>query len=347
MKSGYAALDMRQSVALVVSIVAATACGDDASTPDATTSATWQLLASQQPSSLLAVWAPSVDNVWIVGGREGIGGAPTVWHRDATAWNKLDSGVLNVDLWQVFGFDDGTVFLGGSNGTILRYRDGAFTKITTPTTDIVFGLWGSSSNDVWAVGGQTNGRAFVWRYQGTSFEVVPGVPTELTTSGTVWKVTGRSANDVWMSCAQGRVLHWDGQALAGEDIGSFGDAESLFSIGCSASRCVTAGTNLTNGVLYENEGSGWSSGVPTPDGPVWRGVTPTGEHQYVVGASGQVLRDDNGTWVPDQHRLTTEAFHAAWSDADGNLFAVGGKFDRAPTIDGVIVFKGPPLPPLP
>ena len=85
MKSRYAVVDMRQSVALVVSLVAATACGDDAATPDAPMSATWQLIASKQPSSLLAAWAPSIDNVWIVGGREGIGGAPTVWHRDASA----------------------------------------------------------------------------------------------------------------------------------------------------------------------------------------------------------------------------------------------------------------------
>jgi hypothetical protein len=341
---------MRQSVAFVTLLAAAAAaCGDDSPGGiDAPGGGGWQLLGSQRPSSLLAVWAPSTDNVWIVGGREGIGGAPTVWHLDGSGWNKLDSGQLNVDLWQVFGFADGTVFLGGSNGTILRYRDGVFTKIPTPTTDIVFGLWGSSSDDVWAVGGQTNGRAFVWRYQGTAFEVVPGVPTDLATSGTVWKVVGRAANDIWMSCSRGIVLHWDGQALASQTIGTFGNSESLFSIGCNSARCVTAGTNLANGVLYENDGTGWVSRVPSGDGPVWRGVTPTGDHTYVVGAFGAVIRYTDGAWISDPHGLTTETFHAAWSDDQGNLFAVGGKFDRAPTIDGMVLFKGSqPLPSLP
>src|SRR5690606_27986869 len=112
--------------------------------------------------------------------------------------------------------------------------------------------------------------------------------------------------------------------------------------------CVTAGTNLANGVLYEHDGEGWASRVPTVDGPVWRGVTPTGEHAYVVGMFGAVLRLTPSGWASDPHGLTTEALHAAWSDAAGNLFAVGGKFDQALTTDGVLLYKGTAeLPPLP
>lgn len=327
---------------LIAAVLFLASCGDDGPTQ---TEGTWQLLGQKRPSSLLATWASGLGDVWVVGGREGAGAGPTVFHYDGTAWTKLDSGQVNVDLWQVFGFADGTVFLGGSNGTILRYRNGTFEKLPTPSPDIVFGLWGSSPTDVWAVGGQTTGKGFVWRFTGTAFEAVPGVPMELAT-GTVWKVTGRAANDVWMSCSKGLVLHWDGAALSSERVG--GMEESLFSIGCQGTRCVTAGTNISNGVLYQNDGASWVSRVPTPDGPVWRGVTPTGEHTYVVGMVGAVLRLDGDKWVSDPHGLTTEALHAAWSDADGNLFAVGGKFDRALTIDGVLLYKGAAtLPPLP
>lgn len=321
--------------------------GDDAEddAPPVEEEGTWQLLGQKRPSSLLAVWAASASDVWVVGGREGAGMGPSVFHFDGTAWTKRDTGQVNVDLWQVFGFADGTVFLGGSNGTILRYRNGTFEKLTTPGNDTIFGLWGSSSDDVWAVGGQTAGKGFVWRYRGTAFEALSGLPAELDMA-TVWKVTGRAANDVWMSCARGLILHWDGQAISSERIGATG--ESLFSIGCHEGRCVTAGTNTTNGVLYQNDGAGWVSKVPTPDGPVWRGITPMGAHTYVVGMIGSVLRLKDGSWVSDPHGLTTEALHAAWSDAEGNLFAVGGKFDRAITIDGVLLYKGKTvLPALP
>ncbi len=330
---------MRRWLIAVLLFIAS--CGDDGPEEEAR----WQLLGEKRPSSLLAVWASSLSDVWVVGGREGAGMGPSVFHYDGVTWSKLDTGQVNVDLWQVFGFADGTVFMAGSNGTILRYRNGAFEKLSTPATDTVFGLWGSSPDDVWAVGGQTAGRGFAWRFQGTSFEPVAGLPAELA-MGTVWKVTGRAADDVWMSCARGLVLHWDGQTLSNERIG--GMEENLFSIGCHAGRCVSAGSNLANGVLYQNDGQGWTSKVPTNDGPVWRGVTPMGEHAYVVGAFGAVIRLDGGRWVSDPHGLTTESLHAAWADADGNLFAVGGKFDRALTIDGVLIYKGAAeLPALP
>lgn len=331
---------------LVSSLSLLLACGDDGGGGDGGTDpARWQLLASARPSSLLASWASSTTDVWVVGGREAIGEGPVVLRYDGAAWSRLDTGIVNLDLWQVFGFEGGPVFLAGSNGTILRYENGAFEKLTTPGTDIVFGLWGSSPTDVWAVGGQSGGRPFVWRYQGTSFEVVGGLPASL--AGAVWKVTGRAADDVWMSCSSGLVLHWDGATLTSEQVGATG--ESLFSLGCQGDRCVTAGASTSNGVLYESTGAGWTSRVPTTDGPAWRGVTPTGDHRFVVGAFGAVLRDDGGTWVPDPHGLTTQTLHAAWATPTGDLFAVGGQFDRALTLDGVMLYKGtvemPVIPP--
>lgn len=328
---------------LIAALFILSSCsGDDGNTPEGK----WQLLAEGRPSSLLSVWASSTQDVWVVGGREGTGLGPTVFHYDGATWTKLDPGAPNVDLWWVYGFANDAVFFGGSGGTIIRYRDGEFAKLTTPSTDIVFGMWGASPDDMWAVGGQTNGRAFVWRLQGSTFVPVSGMPATLPTGGAVWKVTGRAADDVWMSCSQGLILHWDGQSLSSEQVG--GAEESLFSIGCHASGCVAAGTNITNGVLYQNDGQGWTSKVPTPDGPVWRGVTPTGEHPYVVGMFGSVVRLTPSGWVSDPHGLTTRSLHAAWATADGSLFAAGGQFDSFPTKEGVLLYKGAePLPELP
>lgn len=321
----------------------AVGCGDDGPAPG---EATWQLLGENRPSALLAAWASNVDDVWIVGGREGMGGSPTVFHYDGTAWTKLDTGRTNLDLWQVFGFANGDVFLGGSNGTILRYRNGTFEQIPTPGSSTVFGIWGTSPDDVWAVGGQSAGGAFVWRYRGgAGFEVVNGVPAELVSGGAVWKVTGRAADDVWMSASRSTVLHWDGQTLSSESLGPTGD--SLFSIGCQSERCTAVG-GFTNGVLYENSGTGWSSNVPAADSPVWRGMTPTGEHQFAVGMFGAVIRRTETSWVTEAHKLTQKSFHAVWGTEDGSVFAVGGDFDRPITLQGMLLFKGTEiLPPLP
>lgn len=326
---------------LLIALLLLCNCGGNSSSSEAK----WQLLGSSRPSALLSVWASSGTDVWVCGGREGAGLGPSVFHYDGSAWTKLDSGVTNVDLWWVFGTDDGTVFFGGSNGTILMYSGGTFTKLTTPTTDTVFGIWGASSSDVWAVGGQPSGSPFVWHYQGSAFQTVTGLPADLT-MGPVWKVTGRSASDVYMSAAQGYVLHWDGTQITPQAVGM--TDESLFSIGCSDNVCVTAGTDFANGVLYENDGNGWSSRVPTQDGPVWRGVTQTGDDMYVVGMFGAMLHLNGTSWVSEAQGQTTQSLHDVWANTDGTVFAVGGEFDQTPTTQGVLIYQGtPPIPALP
>ncbi len=279
-----------------------------------------------------------MDDVWIVGGREGPGQGPVVFHFDGTSWTKLDTGVVDVDLWQVFGFAGGPVYMGGSNGNVLRYhRNGTFERLSAPTTGVVFGLWGSAPDAMWAVGGQPAGPALISRLEGGGFVEVPGAPADLATGGAVWKVSGRSATEVWMSASRGYVLRWDG-ALAPFKIGA--DDESLFSMGCNAVRCITAGADTTNGVLYENESHQWVSKVPSADEPQFRGVTPVGNAMYIVGQFGAIRRRTDTGWESESQRLTTESLHAAWSDADGNVFAVGGRFDRTPTTNGVVIFKG-------
>ena len=42
-----------------------------------------------------------------------------------------DTGVSG-DLWWVRAFDDGTVFMAGSDALVLRYKDGVFQRLETP-----------------------------------------------------------------------------------------------------------------------------------------------------------------------------------------------------------------------
>src|SRR5690242_4873825 len=109
------------------------ACG--ASTADPS----WAVVTENQPAALLSVWGSSASDVWVVGGDPRDGTGPIVEHYDGAMWTKMDTGQRNVDLWWVKGFADGTVFMSGSNGAILRYQNGAFEKLTTPGSLVVFG----------------------------------------------------------------------------------------------------------------------------------------------------------------------------------------------------------------
>lgn len=88
---------------------------------------------------------------------------------------------------------------GGGETTGVCGIEPKWTPVTSPTTSDLIGLWGSSANDVWAVGlGGT-----ILRWQGSSWTKVTSPVTE-----SLYDVWGSSANDVWAVGDFGTVLHW-------------------------------------------------------------------------------------------------------------------------------------------
>jgi len=291
------------------------------------------LLMQDEPAALLSVWGTGPDDMWVAGGRSVIDGAPTVLH-DRDGWTRVDAGVPGGDLWAVFGFEGGDVLFAGANGTIVRYRDGAFTPMATPRTGTIFGLWGTGPDDVWAVGDGGTAGAIVWHYDGASW-TEPALPADV--ARTVFKVHGQRADDVWMSCADGSALHWNGSVIERELTGV---TAPLFSIVTTPQSVVVAGGFPGEGMIVERT-TQWASPVPAVPAR-WRGLAAgEGETVYVVGEGGLVAKRAQGAWAIVDQRLTQENFHAAWVDEVGGLWAVGGDFDRVPlTARGVFTYFG-------
>ncbi len=303
---------------------------------DPGTSSAFEVVAQDQRAALLSVWASGPNDVWTVGGDARDGSGPIVSHYDGNTWTKLDSTLRNTDLWWVFGFKDGPVFMSGSSGTILEFQNGTFTKMVTPGTLIVFGMWGADPSDLWAVGGSFGGGGFAWHYDGTAWTASTQVPADITSQGRIWKVNGRSSTDLWMTGTTGSTFHWDGGTLTRID--AMTDS-SLFSVAAQSNRMIAAGGDF-DGALFENtDGSTWTSVIPQ-GGPVLRGVAAQGDKAIVVGEFGAVLsRGTNGVWstVPP---VTDQNLHATFIDPEGNTWAVGGQFDQAPTTSGVLIHQG-------
>jgi hypothetical protein len=85
---------------------------------DEGTRSEWQLLHGSLPGALMSIWGTSSTDVWAVGADGGAGAQ--VFHFDGAVWSSLDSGHEG-DLWWVFGLPSGSVYMGGTGGTILRY----------------------------------------------------------------------------------------------------------------------------------------------------------------------------------------------------------------------------------
>jgi hypothetical protein len=245
-------------------------CGDDSRPADldATPSlAEWEVIHEDLDGALMSVWGTSTRDVWAVGGDAGDG--PIVIRWDGSDWTRLDTGTRG-DLWWVHGFAGGPVFMGGKNGHILRYENGAFTPMATPTTDTVFGIWGAAPDEMWAVGGMDGGAsgAFAWRRDGDAWIAAPGFPPELTDTKALWKVWGSSADDVWMVGTAAIALHWDGDEFVQV---SLGGGESLFTVHHGGGRYAAVG-GFATGLLFENAGAEWESFDGTPPLPPLVGI---------------------------------------------------------------------------
>lgn len=294
----------------------------------------WRLLDAHEPASLLAVWGSSSDDVWVVGGRAELTGGPTVLRYHDGAWSRMDTGQASLDLWWVFGAPEGDVFFGGSGGAILRYRGGAFERMTTPRTGTIFGLWGASADDMWAVGDGGAAGGIVWHYDGGAWSEVPlppGVPSR------VFKIHGQARDDVWIVCGDGSALHWQGSALERETTGT---SAPLFSVVTTPTRVIAVGGANGEGQIAERSGGAWTL-VPSLLPAVWRGAAVSGEEVYAVGELGAAAERSDQGWAINAQHLTSRNFHAAWIDPEGGVWGVGGNFDQTPlTTDGFLEYFG-------
>jgi hypothetical protein len=330
------------TTALLLAGMLATGCGDDdggAGEPS------WSVIHEGVAEGLLSVWGSSADDVWVVGSDRGQGDGPAVLRWDGTAWSRLSTGTAG-DLWWVFGFAGGPVYLGGSGGVILRYQDGGFTALETPGTQVVFGIWGASPDEVWAVGAEGGGSSggFAWRLDGDRFIEAAGFPAEVAAGAGVWKVHGRAADDVWMVGTGGLILHWDGAAFSQSEVAG---RESLFTVHCAAARCVAVG-GFATGLIFELGGDqGWTR-VSEPDDPAVIGVSLDHDEAVAVGRDGAVMERGAGGWQVAVGPATYETLHAVWIDPAGGAWTVGGQIQSFPFGRGVVAYRGhdPPLAPL-
>src|SRR5690606_12660666 len=134
---------------------------------------------------------------------------------------------------------------------------------------IVFGIWGASASDLWAVGGRFNGGGgFAWRFDGSTWTEAT-VPEDIAAEAGLLKVAGRSPDDVWMVGGNGAALHWNGSELERADVEV--DAP-LFSVAATAERAIAVGGVLGQPLIFEHDGATWTDLSPPTNVPRPRGV---------------------------------------------------------------------------
>src|SRR5262249_21612212 len=126
-----------------------------------------------------------------------------VLHYSSGVWRRLRSGTTGNLWWISITPIDGAFYMAGEDGLIVRYDllNGTFQRQATPGRDVVFGIWGSAANDIWAVGGdpsQPDIGGILWHFDGTTWTAstaLRGVRPQGVS--TLYKIWGRHAGDVY------------------------------------------------------------------------------------------------------------------------------------------------------
>lgn len=318
-------------------------CGDDPAPNFA-----WQTVLSELPGAALSVWGTSSRDVYVVGGDALDGSGPYALHYDGQRWSRLNTGLRDGTLWWVHGVAANAVFMVGTGGTVLRFDPTAnrAERMTTPGNATLFGAWGPSANDVWAVGGDVNANTGVlWHFDGTAWANV-ALPAGVAAQAILYKVWGTAANDVWVVGANGTTLHYDGTAWTQVAVPTTARGP-LFTVHGTPSLHVAVGGNAS-GILLEGQGMTWRQ-VDLDGAPRLAGVhIPTTGAGLAVGSQGSVYLRHNGSWrVVARPPRTELEFHAVWVEpGTGAVWAVGGQTQSTPLTDGIVYRFGVNLAPV-
>lgn len=129
----------------------------------------WTTIDTPTDEDLWGVFGFAPDDVWAVGGDAGdVGSEPVVLHYDGTAFTEvvIDPAEMPrapASLFKVWGIDD-TLFALGQGGQIVQHDGTAWRDSPAGAgadQDFV-SLWGTSADNIVAVGGRGNARVGLW-----------------------------------------------------------------------------------------------------------------------------------------------------------------------------------------
>ncbi len=306
----------------------------------------WTVLGERLAGAMLSVAGANPSDLWLVGADPGDG--PLVYHHDGSAWTLLDTATLG-DLWWVWPGPSAT-WAAGAQGRILRLdADGEVEETVLDEAVTLFGIWGTAEDRIWAVGGDTNRAshgARAWSWDGedwTPIDLPDGVLEQLA----LYKVWGRSADDVHVVGTGGAAMHGDGETWSRVETPT---SNNLFTVHGDDDEIWAVGGAQSGAILRWQDGT-WVD--ESPDfAPPFNGVyARQGCDPVAVGTQGGSVWWRRGdTWTADPRpRATPYDLHAAWLDDTCHAVTVGGAISAYPMDRGVVAWGGDPevLPPLP
>jgi hypothetical protein len=312
-------------------VLLGSACGDGSS-PE---SPTWETAFDVEDAGwLLSVWGTGADDVWAVGGTEDEGAA---FHHDGDDWESVelpdDTPLLN---W-VHGFSEDDVTLVGNEGVVLHYDGDEWTQQDTPTEQDLWGVWGESPDELWAVGGRgrSDGEATLLFYDGASWQLHELPPLERSGVNALFKVWGSSREDVYAVGQRGGVIHYDGDEWSERLVGASDDLISVWGTGRNN---VVAVGGRGRGIISVWDGDEWTTESLSPISGLNGVWLNSKEQAYIGGANGTVASVQLDDFTVEERVVDTNLDVHGIFAVGKRLYAVGGNFfGPVPPYEGIAV----------
>lgn len=324
-------------------------------------------LPTYPPSELYGVCGLNDSNIFAVGKYPRQVGSQIdksiILRYDGQRWFQIDDPTLN----ELYGISEvaGKLYAVGNQGTILVYdHQQRWTSMESGTTAFLTSVWGSSANNVFAVGGagtilhfdgnnwssmQSGTNVVLWHVWGSSPQNVYAVGssgTLLHFDGQTWTILstettnilrgiwGSSSNNVLAVGGKGTILRYNGSSWSRMEAVSRLDILDIWptSPGKAFAACRVSRQISPHGVILELNDRNWSqSKYMSDDFPkaIW---AHSADDVFVVGvgkgsggnANGIVLHYDGNEWQKMEIPPVNPLF-AVWGASSDNVFAVGSE----------------------
>lgn len=244
--------------------------------------------------ALQGVWSDGPSNAWAVGE------ANSILRYNGSAWSAVSSvnkPIANTDNYNAVWGVGSDVWVAGDN-TILHCKATASCAVEASGGGILYSLWGSAANNVFAVG--AGGR--ILRYNGTAWSQMASP-----TNRALARIAGSSASDIW-AVGDSVLMHFDGTTWTVHPVTenrlrskvpsqlSSGGGAVIFQIGLWVRGPKEAYIGGDGGVIFR-----W-------DGAEWRQVS-SGDQGYqrrilsITGAAGCAMAVTEGVSDAGWHTL--------------------------------------------
>jgi len=271
----------------------------------------WASMNSGTSEDLYAVWGAADDDVFAAG-RYGI-----VLHYDGVSWESMMQGT-GYSLSTMWGISNTDIYAVGQRGIVINYNASVcdddtewdsttggciWASLTSGSVRQLYGVWGASDNDVFAVGEYGTilyyNRSTALNESAASLSLWETMAGGTSSDDDLYAIWGASETDVFAVGGDGTILYYNGSVMRPStsmwmQMASSTNA-SLYGIwGSSGDDVIAVGQD---GVVVYYDGSAWRSIRSYTTASLYGIWGSSDSDIFVVGQGGTILYCDGFTWT--------------------------------------------------